>query len=266
MPAWPRPLIEPAELAARRLGLPSVITMHGGDVYVNPEQGYDFPTRWYVRPPLRWTLRHADALTAITEDCRQHALRAGAPSDAIRLIFNGTDLRRFSPATQGNGSADRSWGPHMIFACRQLFPRKGIRFLIDAAARLKAACVDLAVLAGLNIAVVLLTLRQCDLTIAQIASVPLVPLIGFLVAINVGYLLSFNVVNGQTIGKMVFGLRVVGDSEDDAQPRPTPRQMSYRALLTVPSILLLGLGFLPGLVGEGRAVHDRLTHTRVVRE
>ena len=27
-------------------GLPSVITMHGGDVYVNPEQGYDFPTRW----------------------------------------------------------------------------------------------------------------------------------------------------------------------------------------------------------------------------
>ena len=67
--SWPR----------SRLGVPSVITMHGGDVYVNPEQGYDFPTRWYVRPPLRWTLNHAGALTAITEDCRQHALRAGAP-------------------------------------------------------------------------------------------------------------------------------------------------------------------------------------------
>jgi hypothetical protein len=75
---WAIPTGPSAVLAARRLGLPSVITMHGGDVYVNPEQGYDFPTRGYVRPPLRWTLRHADALTAITEDCRQHALRAGA--------------------------------------------------------------------------------------------------------------------------------------------------------------------------------------------
>ena len=146
---WAIPTGPSAVLAARRLGLPSVITMHGGDVYVNPEQGYDFPTRWYVRPPLRWTLRHADALTAITEDCRQHALRAGAPPEAIRLIFNGTDLRRFSPATPSNGSADGSWGPHMIFACRQLFPRKGIRFLIEAAARLKPRFPDLKlVLAG----------------------------------------------------------------------------------------------------------------------
>ena len=110
--------------------------MHGGDVYVNPEQGYDFPTRWYVRPPLRWTLRHAGALTAITEDCRQHALRAGAPDESIHLVFNGTDLRRFSPAPGGK-PVDPRYGPQMIFACRQLFPRKGIRFLIEAAAKLK---------------------------------------------------------------------------------------------------------------------------------
>jgi glycosyltransferase involved in cell wall biosynthesis len=123
-----------------------VITMHGGDVYVSPEQGYDFPTRWYIRPPLRWTLRHAGALTAITEDCRQHALRAGAPADRIRLVFNGTDLRRFSP---GDNGGNPRWGPHMIFACRQLFPRKGIRFLLEAAAQLKPRFPDLKnVLAG----------------------------------------------------------------------------------------------------------------------
>jgi glycogen synthase len=142
---WAIPTGPAAVRVAQRLRIPSVITMHGGDVYVNPEQGYDFPTRWYVRPALRWTLRKADALTAITEDCRQHALRAGAPASSIRLVFNGTDLGRFSPVEHGNGAADPRFGAHMVFACRQLFPRKGIRFLIEAAAQLKPRFPDLKV-------------------------------------------------------------------------------------------------------------------------
>jgi glycosyltransferase involved in cell wall biosynthesis len=146
---WAIPTGPAAVMAARKLRVPSVITMHGGDVYVNPEQGYDFPTRWYVRPALRWTLRHAGALTAITEDCRQHALRAGAPAEHIRLVFNGTDLRRFSPGDNGNNHARQRFGPNMIFACRQLFPRKGIRFLLEAAAQLKPQFPELKiVLAG----------------------------------------------------------------------------------------------------------------------
>ena len=144
----PRPLGHPHRTgrgqAAQRLGLPSVITMHGGDVYVNPEQGYDFPTRWYVRPALRWTLRHAGALTAITEDCRQHALRAGAPG---RVDAPGLQWYR-PPALQpgaGRQPVDPAVRPHMIFACRQLFPRKGIRFLVEAAAQLKPRFPDLKV-------------------------------------------------------------------------------------------------------------------------
>jgi glycosyltransferase involved in cell wall biosynthesis len=145
---WAIPTGPAAVMAARSLHVPSVITMHGGDVYVNPEQGYDFPTRWYVRPILRWTLRRAGALTAITEDCRQHALRAGAPAEQIHLVFNGTDLRRFSPSENGS-RGDPRFGPHMIFACRQLFPRKGIRFLLEAGAQLKPRFPDLKiVLAG----------------------------------------------------------------------------------------------------------------------
>jgi len=35
--------------------------------------------------------------------------------------------------------------------------------------------------------------------------------------------------------------------------------------LTVPSVLALGVGFVPALVGDERALHDRLAHTRVVR-
>ncbi|MGI9260487.1 MAG: glycosyltransferase [Woeseiaceae bacterium] len=129
---WAIPTGPAVVLAARKLGVPSIITMHGGDVYVNPEQGYDFPTRWYVRPVLRRTLCAADALTAISDDCRQHALKAGAAADKINVIMNGADLRRFSPgkATVSN------YGSQMIFACRQLIPRKGIRYLIEATAML----------------------------------------------------------------------------------------------------------------------------------
>jgi glycosyltransferase involved in cell wall biosynthesis len=146
---WAIPTGPAAVLAARALGIPCIITMHGGDVYVNAAQGYDFPTRWYVKPILRRTLRDAAALTAITDDCRQHALRAGADDAKIHVIENGADLRRFRPALVSEPAAARDFGPHMIFACRQLFPRKGIRFLIQAAARLKPRFPDLkVVLAG----------------------------------------------------------------------------------------------------------------------
>jgi glycosyltransferase involved in cell wall biosynthesis len=127
--------------AARRLGIPSVITLHGGDVYVNVAEGYDFPTRWYVRPVLAWTLRSASALTAISEDCKIHALNAGARESSITVVMNGADLRRFSPATAN--TATPFFGRRMIFACRQLFPRKGIRFLIEAVATLRPKYPDL---------------------------------------------------------------------------------------------------------------------------
>jgi glycosyltransferase involved in cell wall biosynthesis len=127
--------------AARRLGIPSVITLHGGDVYVNVAEGYDFPTRWYIRPVLAWTLRSASGLTAISEDCKVHALHAGANESSISVVMNGADLRRFSPATADTAAAP--FGPRMIFACRQLFPRKGIRFLIEAVAKLRPKYPDI---------------------------------------------------------------------------------------------------------------------------
>ena len=140
---WAIPTGPALVACARQLGIPSVITMHGGDVYVNRAEGYDFPTRWYVRPVLHWTLRHASALTAISEDCRMHALNAGARADDIHLIMNGADLRRFSPGEKPGEIAGAPTGAHMIFACRQLFPRKGIRFLVQAASRLRPRYPDM---------------------------------------------------------------------------------------------------------------------------
>jgi glycosyltransferase involved in cell wall biosynthesis len=133
---WAIPTGPALVAASLRLRLPSVITLHGGDVYVNVAEGYDFPTRWYIRPVLAWTLRKASALTAISEDCKMHALRAGAYERNISVIMNGADLRRFSPADPADAAKTSSFGANMVFACRQLFPRKGIRVLIEATAKL----------------------------------------------------------------------------------------------------------------------------------
>jgi uncharacterized RDD family membrane protein YckC len=42
-------------------------------------------------------------------------------------------------------------------------------------------------------------------------------------------------------------------------------QAVSRSLLALPSALALGAGFIPALIGDRRTLHDRLSHTRVVR-
>jgi uncharacterized RDD family membrane protein YckC len=109
-------------------------------------------------------------------------------------------------------------------------------------------------------------LRWCDLPFSRAIVLPVVPIAAFLLLMGAGYLAMFNAAGGQTIGKMLFGIRVVTDDEAETEGLPpTARQATYRAFLTVPSVLLLGIGFLPALMGSRRAVHDRLSHTRVVR-
>jgi len=130
--------------------------------------------------------------------------------------------------------------------------------------RLVAAAIDATLLGTISAGVLWGTLRLCDLGLGEAATLPIVPLAAFLLLVAAGYLLMFTVAGGQTVGKMLTGLRVVGT--DDVAPGPgrvTPGQAALRALLTVPSVLMLGLGFLPALGGHG-AVHDRLSHTRVV--
>ena len=110
--------------------------------------------------------------------------------------------------------------------------------------------------------VVYFTLRMCGLTTAEIAVLPPIPLGAFFLLVNGGYLASFTAAGGQTIGKMAFGLKVVGHAD-----LPVSAGLSVvRALGCLASVASLGLGFLPALLGDGgRAIEDRLADTRVVR-
>jgi uncharacterized RDD family membrane protein YckC len=137
--------------------------------------------------------------------------------------------------------------------------------LVMPSTRATAAGVDLLMLGTINAAILWLTLRWCELSLGSIGVLPLLPLAAFLILIDAGYLLLFTAANGQTVGKMMTGIRVVDVGEDNTPHRVTTAQAALRAICSVASVFALGAGFVPALLGGGRAFHDRIAHTRVVR-
>jgi uncharacterized RDD family membrane protein YckC len=136
---------------------------------------------------------------------------------------------------------------------------------VGPAKRLAAAALDGALLASLDGAVVWFTLSVCGLAPAQAPLLPVAPLLLFFLLLDAGYLVLFTAACGQTIGKMAAGIRVVGTTTGAViNDRITIAQAVMRSLGSIASMVPLGAGFWFGLVGDRRAVHDRLAHTRVV--
>jgi uncharacterized RDD family membrane protein YckC len=136
---------------------------------------------------------------------------------------------------------------------------------VGAASRLGAAALDAVLLGGLATAVLWTTLRWCDLSFGQLGTLPIAPTLAFLLLVGLGYLLLFTAAGGQTVGKMLFGIRVVREGHGEVTEMLSVKQAMYREVIALPSILALGLGFVPALIGDERALHDRIAHTRVVR-
>jgi uncharacterized RDD family membrane protein YckC len=133
------------------------------------------------------------------------------------------------------------------------------------AARVGAGAIDTMLLVGLDIVILYLTLRVTGLqnTMADIRVLPIIPFGGFLALLAFGYVAAFTVAGGQTVGKMLLSLRVIGD---DGRPIDAAGGMLRAAgCMLVP--LTLGLSYVPALVtADHRALHDRIAGTRVVRE
>lgn len=131
---------------------------------------------------------------------------------------------------------------------------------VEPAHRAAAAAIDAGVLGGIAAFVFWATLRLCNISLSGLGVGALVPLLFFLTLMDLGYLLMFTAAGGQTIGKMIMGIRV--ESVDDASV--SLGRAAWRSLLTFVSVVGLGLGWLPVLLGHG-TLHDRLARTRVVR-
>ncbi len=132
---------------------------------------------------------------------------------------------------------------------------------IQPVARVAAALIDFAILLGIDAAVVYFTVRMAGLSMEEWTTLPVAPLATFLALLTVSYLCAFTAVGGQTIGKMALGTCVV---DDDGQPVDAARALRRTSAVMV-SFLLFGIGFIPALFGEHRALHDRYAGTRVVR-
>jgi uncharacterized RDD family membrane protein YckC len=166
-----------------------------------------------------------------------------------------TDSLDFEPAVPKSSAAARAATETVALLTE--IPSLGVR--------IGAGAIDLLLLVGIDAAVLYLTLRVTGLqnSLADLRVLPPVPFIGFLAILAFGYVASFTVAGGQTIGKMVLSLRVIGD---DGRPVDAAGGM-LRALGCMLVPITLGLSYLPALfTSDHRALHDRLAGTRVVQE
>ena len=139
-------------------------------------------------------------------------------------------------------------------------PTSGVES-IHPAARVAAALIDCGILLGIDAAVVYFTVRMAGLSMEEWTTLPVVPLATFLALLTVAYLCAFTTMGGQTIGKMALGTCVV---DDDGRAVDAARALRRTSAVMV-SFLFFGIGFIPALFGEHRALHDRYARTRVVR-
>jgi uncharacterized RDD family membrane protein YckC len=127
--------------------------------------------------------------------------------------------------------------------------------------RLKAGIIDAFVLGSINLLVFWLTLRVAGVSLDEWRLLPVVPLAGFVFLLDTAYLVTFTAASGQTIGKMLSGVRVVyGDHGRVPFGHAVLRSVAL-LLCAIPA----GLGLLPVFMDpEHRGAHDRLAGTRVV--
>jgi uncharacterized RDD family membrane protein YckC len=142
----------------------------------------------------------------------------------------------------------------------------------SAGARLIGGIIDVLLLAAIDGAVLYFTLRVLELPFSEVQSLPPVPMAVFLLLLNGGYLATFTAAGGQTIGKMIAGIKVIAQRPEDDEGfdrftrRVTLGAAVLRATAYFVSLLPAGLGFVAILFdAEGRALHDRLADTRVVK-
>jgi uncharacterized RDD family membrane protein YckC len=214
----------------------------------NPDDPDDIPLIALPTAP-----RAPLAVRRTTETPRLRAVPKVAQVGTPALDFR-EEISDSAPEPAVDTSRDR----YRTEASRPRPPVEGRRDV--GARRLAAALIDHVILFAIDAGVLYFTIRLAGLEPIELRLLPIVPIAIFLSLLKLAYFTAFTAVGGQTIGKMALGIRVV--AETGAMDGSCALR---RALVSLVSILPLGLGFLPALFGaDRRTLHDRLTGTRVI--
>ena len=163
------------------------------------------------------------------------------------------------PAFRGEAApADDEWPLELQPEAKESRPVERPALLGE---RIRAGTVDVALLTGLWSVVVYFASRAARVSLAGL--LPAWPwLTGYLAFLGLVYAAYFTGTTGQTLGKILFSLRVV----DTAGQPPGYLRALARAALGALGILAAGLGLLPMAFDPAhRALHDRAFRTRVIR-
>jgi glycosyltransferase involved in cell wall biosynthesis len=109
-----------AALLGRWLRLPVVITARGSDI--NLISGYALPRAW-----MRWAMRQAKALVAVSEALGQRLRDLGAEPGKVQVLRNGVDLDLFRPDAPNPEPLKRRLGIDgpLLLSVGHLAPVKG---------------------------------------------------------------------------------------------------------------------------------------------
>lgn len=127
-----------ASLIGRRLHKPVVITSHGADTY-------RFLNNRSTRPLVRWGLRHAQRVIAVSLAEKQFLQKQCGIEEKLVLINNGVNLERFypQPMNECRQRLHLALDKKIILYVGYLYPVKGVTYLLDAFSRLRRLRPDL---------------------------------------------------------------------------------------------------------------------------
>lgn len=131
---WAYPDVVVGALAARMLGVPLLAKVHGSDINIQTQ----FPLR---RPQIRWALRRAEKVLAVSEALRGRLLELGIPDRKIMVHHNGVDHARFVVHCRREARRELGLDPagkHVLFV-GYLVEAKALHVLLQALADLRRA-------------------------------------------------------------------------------------------------------------------------------
>ncbi|MGH7415892.1 MAG: glycosyltransferase family 4 protein [Candidatus Rokuibacteriota bacterium] len=126
-----------ATLLGRLFRCPVVVTLRGSIVRL--------ATYGLHRPQLRWTLRRADRVTAVSSSLADVASRLGRPLERVRVIPNGVDPARFAPMRRADARrlAGLPAGSPVLLTVAGLYEGKGQHLVMEVLPSLLARHPDL---------------------------------------------------------------------------------------------------------------------------